>query len=105
MPIASPAKIICLGLNYVDHVKEGGYDVPTYPTLFVRFPTSMLAAGEPIVLASRVAEGRVMGSRQGNEAGLVYAGDLPPHKARVLVMLALQTPATAARLQYLIDTH
>lgn len=63
------------------------------------------AVGVPIVLSSRVPEGRVMPSRQGTEAGLAYAGDLPPHKARVLVMLALQRPLSAAQLQRLIDTH
>ncbi|MEO0977710.1 MAG: FAA hydrolase family protein, partial [Pseudomonadota bacterium] len=41
LPIERPGKIICLGLNYVDHIKEGGYDVPTYPALFMRCNTSM----------------------------------------------------------------
>ena len=63
------------------------------------------AAGVPVVLASRVPEGRVMGSEEGNRAGLVYAGDLSPHKARVLLMLALQQPRTAVLLQGLFDTH
>jgi 2-keto-4-pentenoate hydratase/2-oxohepta-3-ene-1,7-dioic acid hydratase in catechol pathway len=36
MPVARPGKTVCLGLNYVDHIKEGGYDVPTYPALFMR---------------------------------------------------------------------
>jgi len=48
-PVAAPGKIICIGLNYVDHAKEGGYDVPDYPALFMRAPTSMVAAGEAIV--------------------------------------------------------
>lgn len=49
MPIAKPGTIICLGLNYVDHIKEGGYEVPDYPALFMRGRNSMIAAGEPIV--------------------------------------------------------
>ncbi len=49
LPISTPPKILCLGLNYVDHAKEGGYEVPTYPAIFVRFPTSLIAAGQPIV--------------------------------------------------------
>lgn len=49
LPIAHPGKVICLGLNYVDHIKEGGYDIPTYPALFMRCDTSMIAAGEPMV--------------------------------------------------------
>lgn len=38
LPVARPGKIICLGLNYLDHVKEGPQadNVPRYPTLFSR---------------------------------------------------------------------
>ncbi len=49
LPIAQPGKIICLGLNYVDHIKEGGYDIPTYPALFMRGPNSVMAAGAPMI--------------------------------------------------------
>jgi len=49
MPLQSCSKIICLGLNYVDHAKEGGYDVPDYPALFMRGMTSMIAAGAPVI--------------------------------------------------------
>ena len=49
LPLQSPGKIICLGLNYVDHAKEGGYDVPDYPALFIRTMTSMIPAGAPII--------------------------------------------------------
>jgi len=70
-----------------------------------RVYAEIAAAGVPVVIASRVPEGRVMGTARGNEEGLAYAGDLPPHKARVLVMLALQTPRTAADLQRLLSSH
>lgn len=49
LPVARPGKIICLGLNYVDHIKEGGYDIPEYPALFMRGLTSLIPAGQPIV--------------------------------------------------------
>ncbi|MCV0429184.1 MAG: fumarylacetoacetate hydrolase family protein [Roseibium sp.] len=52
LPVERPGKIICLGLNYVDHIKEGGYDVPTYPALFMRCSTSMIPAGAPMVRPS-----------------------------------------------------
>ncbi|MBO6507114.1 MAG: fumarylacetoacetate hydrolase family protein [Roseibium sp.] len=52
LPVEAPRKIICLGLNYVDHIKEGGYDVPTYPALFMRCTTSMIPAGAPMVRPS-----------------------------------------------------
>jgi 2-keto-4-pentenoate hydratase/2-oxohepta-3-ene-1,7-dioic acid hydratase in catechol pathway len=49
LPVARPGKVICLGLNYVDHVKEGGYDIPTYPALFLRTLTSLIPAGAPMI--------------------------------------------------------
>lgn len=49
LPIAKPGKVICLGLNYVDHAKEGGYDVPTYPAIFLRTTSSLIPAGAPMV--------------------------------------------------------
>ncbi|MEO1549234.1 MAG: fumarylacetoacetate hydrolase family protein [Pseudomonadota bacterium] len=49
LPVAAPSKFICLGLNYVEHIKEGGYDIPDYPALFMRGPNSLMAAGAPMV--------------------------------------------------------
>lgn len=48
-PLSSPGKIICVGLNYVDHSIESGFVVPTYPTIFARFSSSLVGAGSPIV--------------------------------------------------------
>lgn len=44
--IPKPGKIVCLGLNYYDHAKEGGRDKPTYPWFFLRCATSLMAHGE-----------------------------------------------------------
>ncbi|MFK7751779.1 MAG: fumarylacetoacetate hydrolase family protein [Sedimentitalea sp.] len=49
LPVAKPGTIICLGLNYTDHIKEGGYDIPDYPALFMRGHKSIMAAGAPLV--------------------------------------------------------
>ncbi|MGI9488298.1 MAG: fumarylacetoacetate hydrolase family protein [Geminicoccaceae bacterium] len=49
LPLRSSGKVICLGLNYIDHAKEGGYDVPDYPALFMRAMTSMIPAEAPII--------------------------------------------------------
>jgi acylpyruvate hydrolase len=48
-PISNPGKIACLGLNYVDHAKEGGHAKPDYPSFFLRCATSLVAHGEPIL--------------------------------------------------------
>lgn len=52
LPLARPGTIICLGLNYVEHIKEGGYDIPDYPALFMRGHSSIMAAGAPMVRPS-----------------------------------------------------
>ncbi|MCI2400502.1 fumarylacetoacetate hydrolase family protein [Aliiroseovarius subalbicans] len=49
LPVANPGAIICVGLNYTDHIKEGGYDIPDYPALFMRSKASIMAAGKPMV--------------------------------------------------------
>ncbi|MBN8629870.1 MAG: fumarylacetoacetate hydrolase family protein [Rhodobacterales bacterium] len=49
-PIPRPGKILCVGLNYVDHAAESPYkDVPGYPTFFARFTSSLIADGAPII--------------------------------------------------------
>jgi acylpyruvate hydrolase len=48
--VPHPGKVLCVGLNYAEHVDEGVYDVPEYPALFVKFAEALVAAGEPIVL-------------------------------------------------------
>lgn len=49
LPVLQPGKVVCLGLNYIDHAKEGGYEVPDYPALFLRVNTSLVPAGAPVV--------------------------------------------------------
>lgn len=52
-PIPRPGKIICVGLNYLDHAKERHYDdVPDYPSFFARFATSLVGANNSIIRPS-----------------------------------------------------
>jgi acylpyruvate hydrolase len=44
--VTRPGKIVCLGLNYYDHAKEGGREKPDYPWFFFRGATSLIAHGE-----------------------------------------------------------
>jgi 2-keto-4-pentenoate hydratase/2-oxohepta-3-ene-1,7-dioic acid hydratase in catechol pathway len=44
-----PPKIICIGLNYRAHSSEAGFEVPSYPAVFARYDTSLVAHGAPIV--------------------------------------------------------
>ena len=47
-PVPKPPKILCVGLNYDDHLAESGLKKPVYPEIFGRFATSLIAHGEPI---------------------------------------------------------
>lgn len=49
LPVARPGKIICLGLNYLEHAKEGGHQRPQHPSIFMRCTTSLTAHEAPIV--------------------------------------------------------
>lgn len=62
-PLPHPGKIVCVGLNYVDHSIESGFVVPIYPTIFARFASSLIGHGAAIV--------RPTASRQ-----LDYAGEM-----------------------------
>lgn len=44
-----PSKIVCIGLNYLDHVKEMGHEVPKEPTLFLKPPTTVIGPRESII--------------------------------------------------------
>jgi acylpyruvate hydrolase len=47
-PVPVPPKILCVGLNYDDHLQESGLKKPTYPEIFARFATSLIGHQEPI---------------------------------------------------------
>jgi 2-keto-4-pentenoate hydratase/2-oxohepta-3-ene-1,7-dioic acid hydratase in catechol pathway len=51
LPVARPGKVICLGLNYLEHVKEGSQrdNIPKFPTIFMRGNSSLVPHGEPII--------------------------------------------------------
>ncbi len=50
--IDQPGKIVCMGLNYADHAKEGGNARPEYPSFFMRGPSSLTAHLAPIIRPS-----------------------------------------------------
>lgn len=57
LPVAHPGKVICLGLNYLEHVKEGRYadNLPKFPTLFSRGLNSLVPHLAPLI-RPRVSE-------------------------------------------------
>lgn len=56
-PVQRPGKILCVGLNYVDHAAESPYEnVPDYPTFFTRFASTLIADGDAIIRPRASAE-------------------------------------------------
>ncbi|MED4599277.1 fumarylacetoacetate hydrolase family protein [Paenibacillus validus] len=44
-----PSKIVCVGLNYVDHAKEVNLDLPKEPLLFLKPSTTVVGPGDPVI--------------------------------------------------------
>jgi 2-keto-4-pentenoate hydratase/2-oxohepta-3-ene-1,7-dioic acid hydratase in catechol pathway len=51
LPLPAPGKILCVGINYLDRNAEynDGSEQPKTPSVFVRFPASFVAHGEPLI--------------------------------------------------------
>jgi len=45
-----PGKIVAIGLNYLDHIRESNLPRPPQPLVFAKFPSSVIGPGEPIVV-------------------------------------------------------
>jgi len=83
----------------------GNVNIPMYEAI-----KEVIAKGIPVVISTRVPNGRVLpvygyvgGGQTLKDAGAVFAGNLTPQKARLLLMLALQTTSKADALQKLFD--
>jgi 2-keto-4-pentenoate hydratase/2-oxohepta-3-ene-1,7-dioic acid hydratase in catechol pathway len=50
--IQRPQKIVCVGLNYRDHAREQGVDLPQRPLLFAKWPNTLIGDGDPIRIPS-----------------------------------------------------
>jgi len=80
-PILYPPKIICLGLNYRDHVEESGAEIPDEPIVFMKPRTSIIGPEEPIVKPRFVkkldyeAELAIIIARKGKNIGVSEAAD------------------------------
>jgi 2,4-diketo-3-deoxy-L-fuconate hydrolase len=49
-PVARPSKIVCVGLNYADHARESGMEVPREPVLFFKSNTSLCGPNDDVVI-------------------------------------------------------
>jgi 2-keto-4-pentenoate hydratase/2-oxohepta-3-ene-1,7-dioic acid hydratase in catechol pathway len=91
-PILRPSKVIGVGYNYLDHIREQGIERPDRPVLFSKFASSVVGDGEPIrkpagthaldleaelaVVIGRHASGVAAGDALGYVAGYTAANDV-----------------------------
>jgi acylpyruvate hydrolase len=54
--VPAPRKIVCVSVNYREHIREMGREEPDYPTLFTKYPESLVGAGDAIVLPPHASE-------------------------------------------------
>lgn len=48
--VARPSKIVCVGLNYADHAKESGMEIPKEPIIFFKSTTSLIGPNDDVVI-------------------------------------------------------
>ncbi|WP_372605115.1 fumarylacetoacetate hydrolase family protein [Actibacterium sp.] len=48
-PLPNPDKIICVGLNYMSHINETGREKPKHPSIFTRYPSSVIGHDVPLI--------------------------------------------------------
>jgi acylpyruvate hydrolase len=53
--VPRPSKIICVGLNYANHITEMGRELPGYPTLFAKFAEALIGARDDIRVSESLA--------------------------------------------------
>jgi acylpyruvate hydrolase len=51
--VVAPEKVICVGLNYRNHILEMGRELPDHPTLFAKYARALIGARDPIRLPTR----------------------------------------------------
>lgn len=49
-PLVRPSKIICLGKNYAEHAREGGFDTPSSPLIFCKTPNTLNGPHDPVLM-------------------------------------------------------
>ncbi|HZK06415.1 MAG TPA: fumarylacetoacetate hydrolase family protein [Actinomycetaceae bacterium] len=83
--VPAPSKVVCVGLNYRNHIQEMGRPLPDYPTLFTKFADTLIGPADHIVRPAETAQfdweaeltiviGRRVRRARGTEAETAIAG-------------------------------
>lgn len=89
MPAFHPSKIVCVGRNYAKHAAEMGNEVPSEPLVFLKPPSSIIAAGEDIVRppgAGRVDYEGEIGVVIGRKAKAISKADAWSHVESIVAV-------------------
>ena len=87
--VPRPPKIICLGLNYMRHIREMGREPPAYPTIFAKYTSALIGPRDEICMptvAERMDWEVELGVIIGSPARNVSAGDALRHVAGYTVV-------------------
>jgi 2,4-diketo-3-deoxy-L-fuconate hydrolase len=49
-PVANPSKIVCIGLNYSDHARETGAEIPKEPIIFFKSTTALIGPNDDVII-------------------------------------------------------
>lgn len=49
-PLSNVGKIVCIGLNYVDHARETGAAIPTEPVVFLKTPDTVIGSSDTVLV-------------------------------------------------------
>ncbi len=82
--VAGISKLVCVGLNYVDHAKEAGMQIPTEPVLFLKAISSLSGPNDPVMLPKGAEKGDwevELGIVIGSKAQYVSVHDALKHVA------------------------
>jgi hypothetical protein len=55
-PVPNPSKVVAIGLNYMDHIREANLGMPKLATMFCKYPSSVIGSGEDIRWSTSLTE-------------------------------------------------
>lgn len=82
LPVVTPSKIVCMGMNFKDHAEEIGFSTPSEPVFFLKPSSAVIGSGQAIMLpaaSQRVDHEAELGIVIGRAARNISAEDVPAH--------------------------